>query len=117
MAERLTAAGATVPPPQAAFYVYPDFAPVRDRLSGRHGVRTSEDLAALLLQRHGVGVLPGRAFGEDPATLRLRAATGLLYGETDREREAALASATPLAVPWIAASLTRLEEVLASLTA
>jgi aspartate aminotransferase len=117
VADRLTAAGATVPPPQAAFYVYPDFGPVRDRLSGGHGVRTSEDLAALLLQRHGVGVLPGRVFGEDPATLRLRVATGLLYGDTDREREAALASATPLAVPWIAASLARLEEVLAALTA
>ena len=117
VADRFTAAGATVPPPRAAFYVYPDFGPVRDLLSGRHGIRTSDDLAALLLQRHGVGVLPGRAFGEDPGTLRLRVATGLLYGETDREREAALASAAPLAVPWIAASLARLEEVLAELTA
>jgi aspartate aminotransferase len=116
VARRFTAAGATVPPPQAAFYVYPDFGPVRDVLLGRHEVRTSDDLAALLLQRHGVGVLPGRAFGEDPAALRLRVATGLLYGETNREREAALASATPLAVPWIAASVARLEEVLAELT-
>jgi aspartate aminotransferase len=117
VADRFTAAGATVPRPQAAFYVYPDFGPARDLLLGRHGVRTSDDLAALLLQRHGVGVLPGSAFGEDPATLRLRVATGLLYGETDRQREAALASAAPLAVPWITASLARLEEVLAELTA
>jgi aspartate aminotransferase len=117
VAHRFTVAGAIVPPPQAAFYVYPDFGPVRDVLLGRHEVRTSDDLAALLLQRHGVGVLPGSAFGEDPATLRLRVATGLLYGETDRQREAALASATPLDVPWIAASVARLEEVLAELTA
>jgi aspartate aminotransferase len=117
VAHRFTVAGAIVPPPQAAFYVYPDFGPVRDVLLGRHEVRTSDDLAALLLKRHGVGVLPGSAFGEDPATLRLRVATGLLYGETDRQREAALASATPLDVPWIAASVARLEEVLAELTA
>jgi aspartate aminotransferase len=116
VADRFAAAGARVPAPQAAFYVYPDFGPVRDVLAARHRVGTSDDLAALLLQRHGVGVLPSSAFGEDAVTLRLRVATGLLYGETDRQREAALASATPLDVPWIAASLARLEEALADLT-
>jgi aspartate/methionine/tyrosine aminotransferase len=116
VAERFTAAGASVPPPRAAFYLYPDFGPERDRLRRRHDVDTSDDLAALLLQRYGAGVLPGSAFGDDPAVLRLRVATGLLYGETDRQRETALASAAPLDVPWIAASLARIEEVLAGLT-
>ena len=116
VARRFTAAGADVPPPVGAFYLYPDFGPVRDELQGRHGVKTSDDLAALLLRRYGMGVLPGSAFGDDPGALRLRVATGLLYGETDRQRETALAAAEPTAVPWIASSLARIEEVLADLT-
>jgi hypothetical protein len=60
-------------------------------------------------------VLPASAFGEHAAALRLRVATGLLYGETGGEQEAALAAADPLALPWIAAALDRLEEVLADL--
>ncbi len=116
VADRFAAAGSIVPPPRAAFYLYPDFGPVRDRLRARHGVDTSEDLAALLLQRYGVGVLAGSAFGEDPAALRVRVATGLLYGETNQQRECALNSGTPLELPWIAASLDRIAEVLADLT-
>jgi len=116
VADRFAAAGTIVPPPQAAFYLYPDFGPVRDRLRARHSVDTSEDLAALLLQRYGVGVLAGSAFGEDPGALRVRVATGLLYGETNRQRECALTSGTPLELPWIAGSLDRIAEVLADLT-
>jgi aspartate aminotransferase len=40
----------------------------------------------------------------------------MLYGETDTERTAALNSADPGTLPWIAASLARLEEVLTDLT-
>src|SRR5580704_10039794 len=109
------AAGLEVPPPQAAFYVYPDFAPWAGHLGRRHGVATSEDLAGLLLERYGAGTLPGSAFGEPAQALRLRLATGLLYGETDAEQEAALAAPNPLALPWIAAELARLEEILADL--
>jgi aspartate aminotransferase len=109
------AAGLDVAPPQAAFYVYPDFAPWAGYLARRHGVTTSEDLARLLLERYGAGTLPGSAFGEPPEALRLRLATGLLYGETDAEQEAALAAPDPLALPWIAAGLTRLEEILEDL--
>jgi aspartate aminotransferase len=43
-------------------------------------------------------------------------ATGLLYGDTDEQRTAALNSADPCSLPWIAASLDRLEEVLAKVT-
>jgi aspartate aminotransferase len=60
-------------------------------------------------------VLPGSAFGEESGRLRLRVATSLLYGESDPERQAALNSADPCALPWIAASLDRLEEVLTDL--
>jgi aspartate aminotransferase len=114
-AHRFAAAGAEVPAPQAAFYVYPDFSPLADLLLERHGITSDESLASVLLHEYGVGVLPGSAFGEDGG-LRLRVATALLYGGTDDERHAALNSADPCSLPWIAGSLDRLEEVLADLT-
>jgi len=116
IALRFAAAGASVPAPQAAFYVYPDFSPFADVLLERHGITSDAGLAALLLDRYGVGVLPGSAFGEESGRLRLRVATSMLYGDTDTERIAALNSADPGSLPWIAASLARLEEVLADLT-
>ena len=60
--------------------------------------------------------LPGSAFGDDPEALRLRLATGLLYGESEEQREAALAADNPLRLPWIAAALARVEEILADLS-
>jgi aspartate aminotransferase len=39
----------------------------------------------------------------------------MLYGETEAQRSAALAASDPCALPWIAAALDRLEEVLADL--
>ncbi len=116
VARRFAAAGAAVPAPQAAFYLYPDFSPLADVLLGRHGITSDEGLAGVLLREYGVGVLPGSAFGEDGGRLRLRVATAMLYGDTDAERHAALDSADPCSLPWIAASLARLEEVLADLT-
>jgi aspartate aminotransferase len=117
VAARFSAAGASVPAPQAAFYLYPDFSPLAGVLRHRHGITSDEELASVLLRRYGVGVLPGSAFGDEGRTLRLRVATALLYGDTDDQRTTALNSADPCALPWIAASLARLEEVLADLTA
>ena len=116
VARRFAACGAAVAPPQAAFYVYPDFAPLADLLLERYGVTSDEDLAGLLLRRYGVGVLPASAFGEQEWRLRLRVATAMLYGETGSQRAAALAADDPCALPWIAESLDRLEEVLTDLT-
>jgi aspartate aminotransferase len=113
---RFAAAGAAVPAPQAAFYLYPDFSPLADVLLGRHGISSDEGLAALLLDEYGMGVLPGSAFGEEGGRLRLRVATAMLYGDTDADRDAALNSADPCSLPRIAGSLDRLEEVLADLT-
>ena len=110
-----TAAGLTVPPPQAAFYLYPDFEPWRDHLRARHQVATSAALARLLLDRHGAATLPASAFGEHPRALRLRLATGLLYGDSQHQREAALTAPDPLTLPWIATALTRLEDILTDL--
>jgi len=108
-------AGLDVPAPQAAFYVYPDFEPWRAHLGRRHGVTTSQGLAGLLLDRYGAGTLAASAFGEDPKVLRLRLATGLLYGDSEARQEAALAADNPLSLPWIAAQLDRLSEILADL--
>jgi len=116
VARRFAAAGAAVPAPQAAFYLWPDFSPLADGLLGRHGITSDEGLAAKLLHGYGVGVLPGSAFGEESGRLRLRVATSLLYGESEPDQHAALNAADPCALPWIAASLDRLEEVLADLT-
>ena len=116
VAARFTAAGVSVPAPQAAFYLYPDFTPLSDALLARHGIDSDDQLAAMLLRKYGVGTLPGSAFGEQSWRLRLRIATGLLYGDTDAERTTALNSADPCSLPWIAASLDRLDEVLADLS-
>ncbi len=109
------AAGLLVPPPQAAFYVYPDFEPWREHLRARHGVTTGAALARLLLERYGAGTLPASAFGEHPAALRLRLATGLLYGDTQHQRAAALTAPDPLTLPWIAATLAPLHQILTDL--
>ena len=97
-------------PPDGAFYVYPDFEPHRQRLEA-HGIRGGSDLTRWLLEEHGLAVLAGEEFGDDPRGLRFRAATSLLYGDTPALRTEALTAADPLAVPHVAASLDRLDAV------
>ncbi len=111
VAARFARAGARVTPPAGGFYCYPDLEDLREPL----GVKTSADLARTLLERYGVGVLPGSAFGDPPESLRIRVATSLLYGETADQRLQALTSPDPLRLPWIAASLDRVSYVLADL--
>ncbi|MGI5202047.1 pyridoxal phosphate-dependent aminotransferase [Spirillospora sp. CA-108201] len=117
VADRFAAAGARVVRPEAAFYLYPDFDPLREELEAGHGIRTGADLTHLLLERYGVGVLPGSSFGDAATALRMRVAPSLLYGEDDEQRLAALASPAPASLPWIAGALDRLSEVLADLSA
>ena len=116
LADTCTRAGLLVPPPQAAFYLYPEFSPWRGHLLSRHGVSTSTGLARLLLQRYGAVTLPGTAFGDRPGNLTLRIATARIYGECADQQEAALNAADPLAHPPIATALARLTEILADLT-
>ncbi|WP_047871022.1 pyridoxal phosphate-dependent aminotransferase [Nocardiopsis sp. RV163] len=113
--EAFVRAGATVAAPRAAFYLYPDFEPARERLAALHGVATGPDLTGLLLERFGMGVLPAAEFGEGVEALRMRVATSLLYGDTEERRYAALAATDPLALPWVRAHLDRLDEVLGAL--
>jgi aspartate aminotransferase len=115
VASRFAAAGLPVPVPQAAFYVYPDFGPWRWHLRSEHGITTGTGLARHLLERYGAGVLPASVFGEDASALRVRIATGLLYGDSDQQRQAALDARDPLSLPWIAAALGRIGDILADL--
>ncbi|MEZ7126018.1 pyridoxal phosphate-dependent aminotransferase [Nonomuraea sp. AD125B] len=102
-----TAVGARVPEPQGGFYLYPDL--------GHLGVGGSAELTKVLLEEHGIGVLPGHAFGDDPAAARVRVAVSLLYGASAEQRMTALTSEEPLRLPWIADSLDHLSRGLASL--
>ncbi|MGX2995723.1 pyridoxal phosphate-dependent aminotransferase [Streptomyces sp. JNUCC 64] len=116
VAERFTAVGALLAPVVATCYLYPDFAPLRERLAEVHQVRDGDGIARFLLERHGVGVLAASAFGETGSPLRIRAATSRLYGDSDAEREAALASGDPLALPWVRESVDLIATALADLT-
>jgi aspartate aminotransferase len=107
VADRFAAAGALVDEPQAAFYSYPDLAPL---VSG-----PAAEVAGRLLEEHGLALLPGTEFGEPADSLRFRVATGQLTGETDDQRREALDSPDPLGLPWIAGALDRLTEILAAL--
>ncbi|HLU28289.1 MAG TPA: pyridoxal phosphate-dependent aminotransferase [Glycomyces sp.] len=117
VAEVFAEAGCEVDPPQGGFYVWPDAEPLRGALEARWSVRTGADLAGVLLDEFAVGVLPGSAFGTDAASLRMRVAVPGLYGSSDAERLAELASTDPTALPWVAEALEGLRSKLAALTA
>ncbi|TQJ02821.1 pyridoxal phosphate-dependent aminotransferase [Amycolatopsis cihanbeyliensis] len=101
------AAGASARAPQAGFYLYPDLESWRGK-----GFATGKQLTEHLLNRHGVGVLAGVEFGDDPGALRFRVATSLLYGSSTEQRWAALHSEDPLSCEWIAEALTHLRTAL-----
>ena len=111
---RLVSAGIRCRPPTGGFYLYPDFEPLRPHLAA-HRVDGGDALATDLLERFGIGVLSGVAFGDEPDALRCRIATSLLYGETDDQRRQALAADDPAELPWIKSSLDRLGSAMASL--
>lgn len=74
--------GIRCPRPVGAFYAFPDVRQVEERA----GLST-EQLAALLLERHGVAVLPGTAFGPGGAGhLRLSFATSAVDLDLALER-------------------------------
>jgi aspartate aminotransferase len=113
--EVVAGAGLACRPPTAAFYLYPDFDPVRERLA-ELGISTSVGLAGHLLEQLAVAVLPGAVFGDETA-LRARLATSLLYGETEDERWEALSARRDAAqLPRVRSALQTLSEALATLT-
>ncbi len=101
-------AGATCRAPQGGFYVYPQLtAP---------GFSDASALADHLLECHEIAVLPGDAFGEDPALLRFRLASSLLYGADDDQRWEAMKAGEPERLPWIAGPLERVGSAFESLS-
>lgn len=112
------AAGATARPPGGGFYIYPDFTDFAEPLA-RQGITTGSQLSAALLDRFGVLVIAGSAFGDDEAALRFRVATSMLYGATSDERWEALGAAErgrALALPRIRTALDHFASALHELT-
>jgi aspartate aminotransferase len=107
-------AGATCRPPTGAFYVYPDFAPLREPLA-EQGITDGATLQHYLLEELGVAVLSGHHFGDRPEALRFRAATSMLYGDTPEQQRQTQTAADPLTVPHVADALVRIEQALAKL--
>lgn len=101
-------AGARCRPPTGAFYVYPDFEPVREEL-GKHEVDDSASLARRMLDL-GIVVLAGHLLGDEPGALRFKCATSMLYGESAEQQERALAAEDPLALPHVRSVLDRIED-------
>jgi aspartate aminotransferase len=87
---RLAAAGASLERPRGAFYVFPDFGPLTDRLAAR-GIADSVSLCERLLDETGVAILPGADFGRPVTELTAR----LAYVDFDGARALAAAELVP----------------------
>jgi aspartate aminotransferase len=90
----LRAQGVHVEAPDGAFYLFPDFGPLAERLRER-GITTSAQLCERLLDDTGVAILPGSAFGRPPEELTAR----LAYVNFDGARALAAAETFPLDRP------------------
>jgi aspartate aminotransferase len=69
--DTLLAAGCRLPPIDGAFYLFPDFGPLREQFA-RRGITTSAALTENLLADTGVATLPGEVFGTARSELTLR---------------------------------------------
>jgi len=91
-ATALSDAGAQVQQPKGAFYLFPDFTPMHDRLE-RRGITSGRELCERLLTETGVAALPGSCFGRADEELTLRIAY------VDFDGAAALREAAAVAAP------------------
>jgi aspartate aminotransferase len=73
IAEQLQKTGVNVALPEGAFYLFPDFGPLKERLHAQ-GITTSEGLCEHLIEETGVAILPGSVFGRKPEELTARLA-------------------------------------------
>ena len=60
--------------PDGAFYLFPDFEPLREKLYSKYGIETSEQMVEKLFNDTGVAVLPGSNFGRFETELTARLA-------------------------------------------
>lgn len=79
-ATSLREAGALLRDPAGAFYLFPDFSQLRDRLAAR-GVFSDRELCQRCLHDTGAAFLPGSEFGMDPEQLTARIAYVDFNGE------------------------------------
>ena len=70
---RLSASGVSVARPDGAFYMLPDFEPMRQRLEAK-GISNGEQFCRQLLEETGVAILPGSSFGRPKKELTARIA-------------------------------------------
>lgn len=92
--EMLSRAGVRVHSPTGAFYLFPDFSPLRERLAER-GIEDGPTLCHRLLDEAGVAILPGVAFAQSRAHLTAR----LAYVDFDGARALAASEKIPLHEP------------------
>jgi aspartate aminotransferase len=85
---RLRASHLHVEAPEGAFYLFVDFAPLREALAAR-GITSALELCERLLGETGVAILPGSAFGRGPEELSAR----LAYVDFDGAQALAAAEA------------------------
>ena len=90
VAERLRESGARLHDPEGAFYVFPDFSPIADKLENRR-IHGSQDLCRRALEETGVAFLPGADFGRPSFELTARIA----YVDFDGAAALAAAAARP----------------------
>lgn len=72
-AVRLRETGARVVSPKGAFYLFPDFTPLREKFHAK-GIHTSTELCRRALEESGTAFLPGMAFGRPREELTARIA-------------------------------------------
>lgn len=90
-ASRLAETGARINPPQGAFYLFPDFSPLSEKLA-EHGITSSTELCQQALEKTGVAFLPGKDFGRPEGELTAR----LAYVDFDGSRAIAASEQIPL---------------------
>lgn len=78
---KMSSMGILLPAPQGAFYLFPDFEAYKDKLAVKHNVKTSADLAEVLLQYADCAFLPGSDFYYPEEKLCLRGSTVDYDGE------------------------------------
>ena len=71
LTEKLRCHNISVPSPQGAFYLFPDFEALRPQLFRRR-IKTSAELCRALLNETGVAILPGSNFGRPKEELTVR---------------------------------------------
>ena len=92
--QKLRDAGARLVDPQGAFYLFPDFSPIAERLH-RNGITTSTELCRRALEETGVAFLPGKEFMRPADELTARIA----YVDFDGSKALVASEFVPLTEP------------------